>query len=66
MRKLIEICDGKAIQKEFAMASPVNFCLEEGERIAVYGPNGSGKSRLVEFITGRYRLNPGALRFDFG
>lgn len=66
MRKLIEICEGRAIQKEFAMASPVNFCLEEGERIAVYGPNGSGKSRLVEYITGRYRLNPGALRFDFG
>lgn len=66
MRKLIEICEGTAIQKEFAMASPVNFCLEEGERIAVYGPNGSGKSRLVEYITGHYRLNPGALRFDFG
>ncbi len=48
------------------MAEPVNFCLCEGEQLAIYGPNGAGKTRLVEIITGRYRLKPsGSITYDF-
>lgn len=47
------------------MAGPVNFCLEEGEHIAIVGRNGAGKSMLVDMITGRHPAFPGMVRYAF-
>ena len=40
------------------MAEPVNFCLNDGEHIAIVGPNGAGKSMLADIITGAHALMP--------
>ena len=48
------------------MAEPVNFCLDEGEHIAIMGPNGGGKSCLLDLITGKNLLMEGTLTYDFG
>lgn len=50
---------------EWAMAEPVNFCLDEGEHIGITGRNGSGKSMLVDIITGRHPAFPGMVRYAF-
>ncbi len=63
---IIEIKNGEIADGRFQMGAPVDFSLCEGEQIAIYGPNGAGKTRLVEIITGRYRLKPsGSICFDF-
>lgn len=66
MRHLIDITDGIIANPLYRMAGPVNFCLEEGEQLAVVGANASGKSRLIDILTGRHRLIGDALHFDFG
>ena len=48
------------------MLAPVNFCLDEGEHIAIIGPNGSGKTCLVDLLTGKNILCQGTLEYDFG
>lgn len=65
MKTIIELKDAVPVQTGFAMAEPVNFTLEQGEHIAIFGPNGAGKTRLVEYITGRYRLKGDAIHYDF-
>lgn len=47
------------------MASPVSLSIWEGEQVAIVGPNGSGKTRLVEILTGHYRLRGEAIRNCF-
>ena len=47
------------------MAEPVNFCLEEGEHLAIIGRNGAGKSMFVDMITGRHPAFPGMVKYAF-
>ena len=47
------------------MAEPVNFCLEEGEHIAIIGRNGAGKSMFVDLLTGRHPAFPDMVRYGF-
>ena len=48
------------------MAEPVNFCLNNGEHIAIVGPNGAGKSMLADIITGAHALMPmNPVKYDF-
>ena len=47
------------------MAEPVNFCLEEGEHIAIIGRNGAGKSMFVDLLTGRHPAFPDMIRYGF-
>ena len=47
------------------MAEPVNFCLEEGEHIAIIGRNGAGKSMFVDMITGRHPAFPDMVKYAF-
>jgi len=47
------------------MDGPVNFSVEAGEQIAIVGDNASGKTRLLEIITGHYRLKGDSMHFYF-
>ena len=47
------------------MAEPVNFCLDEGEHIAIIGRNGAGKSMFVDMITGRHPAFPDMVKYSF-
>lgn len=47
------------------LAKPVDFCLCDGEHIAVVGPNGGGKSMLVDIITGAHPLLLHDPEYDF-
>jgi len=64
-QKIIEIKDGVVVTPEFRMAKPINLCIEAGEQIAVLGDNATGKTRLVEILTGHYRMQGDAIRYDF-
>lgn len=66
MHTLIHITDGIIANPLFRMAAPVNFCLNEGEQLALIGRNAAGKSRFIDILTGRHRLLGDALHFDFG
>ncbi|MBR4729758.1 MAG: ATP-binding cassette domain-containing protein, partial [Prevotella sp.] len=63
--KTIEMINARARKPEWSMAEPVNFCLEEGEHIAIIGRNGAGKSMFVDMITGRHPAFPGMVKYAF-
>lgn len=63
--KTIEIIAGRTKKPDWAMAEPVDFCLDEGEHIAITGRNGAGKSMLVDMITGRHPVFPDMVRYAF-
>ena len=63
--KTIEIINARARKPEWSMAEPVNFCLDEGEHIAIIGRNGAGKSMFVDMITGRHPAFPDMVRYAF-
>ncbi|MBO7128682.1 MAG: ATP-binding cassette domain-containing protein [Prevotella sp.] len=63
--KTIEMIHAKARKPEWSMAEPVNFCLEEGEHIAIIGRNGAGKSMFVDMITGRHPVFPDMVKYAF-
>ena len=65
MKKTIELTNARARKPEWSMAEPVNFCLEEGEHIAIIGRNGAGKSMLVDMITGRHPAFPDMVKYAF-
>ncbi|MBE8713861.1 ribosomal protection-like ABC-F family protein [Sphingobacterium hungaricum] len=47
-------------------ATPLNFQIRSGDRLAIKGPNGSGKSTLIELILGNLTATAGRLfRADF-
>ena len=63
--KTIELINARARKPEWSMAEPVNFCMEEGEHIAIIGRNGAGKSMFVDLLTGRHPAFPGLVRYGF-
>ena len=63
--KTIEMINARARKPEWSMAEPVNFCLEEGEHIAIVGRNGAGKSMFVDMITGRHPAFPDMVKYGF-
>ena len=65
MQKIISIKKGVVSTPEWRMAEAIDFETIEGEHIAIVGPNGGGKSRLVDIITGKYRLIGGDPEYDF-
>lgn len=42
----------------------VNFCINEGEMVAVMGPSGSGKSTLLYAVSGMDTITAGEVDFD--
>lgn len=65
MQKIINISGGTARMPEWRMARPVDFCLADGEHIAITGGNGSGKTLLTDMITGRHPLLLNGPEYDF-
>lgn len=65
-RKVIEIVGGVARHPLYRMEQAIDFCLCEGEQMAIVGPNGSGKTLLVNTIVGRYPLLMNEVHYDFG
>ncbi|MBR0181597.1 MAG: ATP-binding cassette domain-containing protein [Prevotella sp.] len=63
--KTIELINARARKPEWSMAEPVNFCLEEGEHIAIIGRNGAGKTMLVDMLTGKHPAFPDMVRYGF-
>lgn len=63
--KTIELINAKARKPEWSMAEPVNFCLDEGEHIAIVGRNGAGKSMFVDMLTGRHPAFPDMVKYGF-
>lgn len=63
--RTIEIINARARKPEWSMAEPVNFCMEEGEHIAIVGRNGAGKSMFVDLLTGRHPAFPDMVRYGF-
>ena len=63
--KTIEMVNARARKPEWSMAEPVNFCLEEGEHIAIVGRNGAGKSMFVDMLTGRHPAFPDLVKYAF-
>jgi molybdate transport system ATP-binding protein len=56
MQKIINIKQGVTRMPAWRLAKSVDFCLCDGEHIAVVGPNGGGKSMLIDIITGAHPL----------
>jgi molybdate transport system ATP-binding protein len=63
--KTIELINARARKPEWSMAEPVNFCMEEGEHIAIVGRNGAGKSMFVDLLTGRHPAFPDMVKYGF-
>ena len=63
--KTIEMINARARKPEWSMAEPVNFCMDEGEHIAIIGRNGAGKSMFVDLLTGRHPAFPDMVRYGF-
>jgi branched-chain amino acid transport system ATP-binding protein len=64
MAKLLEISN---ISLRFAgvrALTEVSLHVDEGELFSIIGPNGAGKTSLVNCISGRYRPQDGAIRFE--
>ena len=63
--KTIELINARARKPEWSMAESVNFCMEEGEHIAIVGRNGAGKSMFVDLLTVRHPTFPEMVRYGF-
>lgn len=42
----------------------VSFAVAKGEIFSIIGPNGAGKTSMLNCVSGRYRPNEGAIRFQ--
>ena len=61
---LLELTD---VRKSFGAVQAlrgVTFAVAAGEVVGLVGDNGAGKSTLMKTITGVYRPDAGAIRFD--
>ena len=65
MQKIINIEKGVTRMPAWRLAEPVDFCLCDGEHIAVVGPNGGGKSMLIDIITSAHPLLMHDPSYDF-
>ncbi|MCF0209115.1 MAG: ATP-binding cassette domain-containing protein, partial [Bacteroidaceae bacterium] len=65
MMNTIYISQGVCRKPEWRMAEPVDFCLAEGEHIAIVGPNGAGKSMLVDILTSAHPLLMQDVQYGF-
>lgn len=64
-KKIINIEQGVTRMPAWRMATPVDFCAEDGEHIAITGNNGAGKSMFVDIITGAHPLLMHDVEYDF-
>jgi branched-chain amino acid transport system ATP-binding protein len=61
------LLEAEGLHKSFGGLMAVNgvdFFLEEGEILGLVGPNGSGKTTLFNLVSGVFRPDRGAIRFD--
>lgn len=65
-KPIISLTSAVVSDKNRRFARPIDFCLEEGEHIALIGLNGSGKSTLIETFSSRMHLLEGSCEFNFG
>ena len=49
---ILEIRDGEVANASYAMATPVNFSVKRGERVAIIGANGTGKTTILKILNG--------------
>jgi branched-chain amino acid transport system ATP-binding protein len=63
----VTLLELRNVSKEFSrliVLRGINLSVAEGERHAVIGPNGAGKTTLFNVISGKYRPNEGAIKFQ--
>jgi len=53
---IIKMTGGKTRNPDWSLREGADFCLEEGEQLAIMGRNGAGKTLLVDMITGAHPL----------
>src|SRR3954447_15912797 len=61
---LLEVVDVSKVFPGVRALDQVSFALEPGEVHALVGENGAGKSTLIKVLTGVYRPDGGALRYQ--
>lgn len=64
--RLIELREVSVRYGERQVFSPVSFCVEQGERVALCGGNGSGKSSLLRLLLGEELEHTGRLSVASG
>jgi branched-chain amino acid transport system ATP-binding protein len=63
----MSLLDLDGVTKRFGGLTAVNrvsFTVEEGQVVGLIGPNGAGKTTVFNLITGNYRPDEGAVRFQ--
>ena len=56
---LLDIQDLNSFYGDFQALFGIDFCLEDGETVAIIGANGAGKSTLFNLITVRFPQTSG-------
>lgn len=65
MENILSVVNGNTRHPLYRMAEPINFCLCEGEQLAIVGDNASGKSLFVDTLLGRYPLLQNEVHYHF-
>ncbi len=65
LHNLIQITRGVTRHPDYRLAAPLDFCVAEGEPIALCGPNGGGKTFLTDILTGAHPLLGDSMHYDF-
>jgi urea transport system ATP-binding protein len=61
---LLEVKDVTVTFDGFRALDALTLSIERGELRCIIGPNGAGKTTLMDAITGKTRVDRGAVRFD--